>query len=149
MSAQAPANASARQMAELHARAHAPGDRPWSAAEFAGLAAPPHGIAVLEPQGFALGRQVADEAELLMIAVAPEARRRGLGQALLARFEAAARDRGAARAFLEVAAGNRPARALYAAAGWREAGLRRGYYRRANGPAEDAIVMEKSLRPLS
>lgn len=94
-------------------------------------------------EGFALGRSVAGEAELLTLAVAPEARRKGLGRRLTAAFEDEARASGAEEAFLEVSAENAPARALYAALGWRAAGIRRGYF----GPGLDAIVLRKDLLP--
>ena len=129
-------------MAALYARAF-PGSRPWSPAEIADLAARP-GFAVTVPSGFALGREVAGESELVTICVDPGAMRQGAGRALLARFEAEARARGAATAFLEVAEDNRAARALYAAAGWAETGRRRGYYARAAG-AVDAVTMSKAL----
>ena len=115
--------------------------RPWSATEFAALLDSPHVFLLARPQGFVLGRAAADEAELLTLAVSPDARRRGIARGLVAEFAATSRARGATRAFLEVAADNGPARALYAAAGWRQAGLRRRYY----GPDLDAIVMELPL----
>jgi ribosomal-protein-alanine N-acetyltransferase len=135
-------------LAALHAQAFAcAAPRPWTAGEFAALLAAAATIALLRPEGFALGRAAADEAELLTLAVAPAARRRGLGRALVAGFEAAAAARGARAAFLEVEAGNAAARALYASLGWRPAGLRRGYYARVAGPAADAIVLRKVIRP--
>jgi ribosomal-protein-alanine N-acetyltransferase len=59
-------------------------------------------------------------------------------------FAATSRDRGATRAFLEVAADNAPAQALYHGTGWRESGRRRRYY----GPDLDAIVMALTLEPV-
>ena len=56
-----------------------------------------------------------------------------------------ARRRGATRAFLEVATDNAPARALYDAAGYRPAGLRRGYYPRPRGRACDALILTREL----
>lgn len=132
-------------MAALYAAAF-PEGRNWSADEMAGLIAAPGGFAVSAEQGFALGRAIAGEAELITIAVAPEARRQGTGHALLAAFEAKALARGTETAFLEVAADNIPALALYRAAGWTETGRRAGYYARAAG-AVDAITMAKGLRP--
>lgn len=132
-------------MAVLYAAAF-PAARPWSSREIAALIEGPGGFAVSEGQGFALGRTMADEAELITIAVAPEARRLGRGRALLAAFEGEARVRGASTAFLEVAADNIPALALYRAAGWSETGRRKGYYARAGG-AVDAITMAKTLTP--
>ena len=98
------------------------------------------------PLAFALGRTVLDEAELLTIAVHPDARRQGLGAETLATFEAAALGRGATRAFLEVAATNAPARGLYARAGWSGDGVRQAYYRTGAGRI-DAVLMSKTLAP--
>jgi len=88
---------------------------------------------------------VADEAELLTLAVAPELWRGGIGAGLLAACEAGARAEGAARVFLEVAAGNIAARSLYDRAGFRQCGLRPGYYQRLDGSRDDAVVMEKAF----
>lgn len=115
--------------------------RPWTAAEFAGLLDSPHVFVLSRPEGFLLGRVAADEAELLTLAVAPAARRRGIARGLLAGFAATSRARGAVRAFLEVAADNAPAQALYRGAGWREAGRRRRYY----AADLDAVVMGLDL----
>lgn len=109
-------------------------------------AAPPHtarrvlveGGALL---GFAEYRVVADEAELCELAVAPDARRRGCGRALVEHVAADAAARGARALFLEVRADNRPARALYAAAGFAPVGARRGYY--ADGV--DAALYRRAL----
>ena len=131
-------------MAALHARCFTT-PRPWTAAEFADLLAEPPVFATLAETGFALGRVVADEAELLTIAVAPEARRQGEGRALLDGFLRTARARGAETAFLEAAADNAAALALYRWSGFAEAGRRRGYYHSPGNPPVDALVMVKSL----
>lgn len=115
--------------------------RPWTAVEFAALLESGHVFLLTGPDAFLLGRAVADEAELLTLAVAPAARRQGIARTLLAEFAATSRRRGAARAFLEVASDNAAARALYRGAGWREAGIRRRYH----GPDLDAIVMVLEL----
>ena len=99
--------------------------RPWSAAEFRDLLGQTGVFLVARPEGFALGRVVLDEAELLTLAVAPEARRQGIGAALLAEFCETAKTAGAARAFLEVAEGNAGALALYRREAWHEIGRRR------------------------
>lgn len=132
----------ARDLAALHASAFPPANR-WSAASLTTLLDSPGVFVCAEPQGFALGRAVADEAELLTLCTAPQARRQGLGRRLLAGFEARAGALGARHLHLEVAADNTGARALYAAAGWREAGRRRGYYARPAGPAVDALLLCK------
>lgn len=144
--ASAPAAASrvwtARAMGDLHARCFVR-PRPWTAAGFAAALATPQTFLCGDPAGFALGRVMAGEAELLTLAVAPEARRQGAGARLLAAFEAGAAAQGAQRAYLEVAADNAAALALYTRAGWRTAGRRRGYY----GAGIDAVVMDKALGP--
>lgn len=132
-------------MAATHARAFAGQGRAWSAAEFAALLDSPHVFAKGCARAFALGRVIADEAELLTLATDPAHRRAGLARAALAAFEAEARARGAGRGFLEVAADNEGARALYAAAQWRECARREAYYPRADGPAADALLLEKPL----
>lgn len=132
-------------LAALHARCFTV-PRPWGEGEFAGFLDDPLAFLLVEGDaGFLLGRAVAGEAELLTLAVAPEARRRGLGRKLVARFVYQARLRGAETAFLEVASDNAAARALYARCGFAESGLRRGYYRGPDGVAVDAVVMARGL----
>ena len=92
--------------------------------------------------GFALSRGAADEEELLLIAVHPDHRRRGLGATLLERFIGAAQARGATRLFLEMREGN-TAEALYLRHGFASVGRRRHYYRRGNGPPLDAITFSR------
>lgn len=131
-------------LAALHARCFVT-PRPWTAAEFTDLLAASGCFLLTAPDGFVLGRTIADEAELLTIAVAPEARRHGIARALLARFAETARTGGAVTAFLEVAENNPAARALYAATGWQAAGRRRNYYRAPDGSAADALVLRIDL----
>lgn len=119
--------------------------RPWSVGEFAALLDEPGVFLVARTTGFALIRVVADEAELLTLAVLPRARLRGLGRALLAAAEARAAAAGAARIFLEVAEDNAPARALYVAAGYAAAGRRPGYFVLPGGESVDALVLHRAL----
>lgn len=93
-----------------------------------------------ETLGFALARTIADEAELLLIAVNPECQRRGIGQSLLVNFIEQARNAGAEKLHLEVR-DNNPAVALYTAAGFVPAGRRRNYYRGADGTKHDAVTL--------
>jgi ribosomal-protein-alanine N-acetyltransferase len=90
--------------------------------------------------GFSLARCVADEAELLLIAVDPTSQRSGVGQSLLDDFIVTARDGGAAKLHLEVRDGN-PAVAMYRAAGFTPAGRRRNYYHGPDGQAYDAVTL--------
>ncbi|MEQ8292411.1 MAG: GNAT family N-acetyltransferase [Roseovarius sp.] len=132
------------EMAACHARAFAGHGRAWSAREFADLLDSPHVFAVGDGRAFAIGRAVADEAELLTIATDPARRRQGLGRETLTAFEIGAAERGASRIFLEVSAGNAAAIALYRFAGYDETGRRKGYYQGPDG-REDAVLLEKQL----
>ena len=97
-----------------------------------------------EPAGFVLSRHAADEEELLLIAVMPQYRARGLGQALIdALFEAAA-SRGVANVFLEMRRGN-PAVHLYHKVGFEPVGERPNYYKTTDGTRIDAITFKRSL----
>ena len=132
----------AARLAALHATAFV---APWDAAAFAALLGQ-DGVFVLEdPDGFILLRTVADEAEILTLAVRPDARRRGLGARLVREGGVAAAARGARRLFLEVAEGNAAALALYARAGFVGAGRRPGYYARPGGDREDALILACNL----
>ncbi len=119
--------------------------RPWSASEFADLLSNRLVFLLTEPGGFLMGRVIADEAEVLTIAVDPTRRQQGIGARLMDRFRTESAQRGAVSAFLEVAEGNIPARALYARAGFTESGRRRGYYHPPDGTPDDALVMTCTL----
>lgn len=119
--------------------------RPWSAEEITAILAAPGILLLSEPEGFLIGRALAGEAEILTLAVAPSARRRGLATRLVAGFLDRAARAGATRAFLEVAAGNGPARALYTRAGFTETGRRPRYYRHPDGSRSDALVLARAL----
>lgn len=90
--------------------------------------------------GFALLRAVADEAELLLIAVDPAAQHNGIGAALVDDFVAFATARGARRLHLEVRDGN-SAIVLYERAGFSLVGRRRDYYRGLDGHKRDALTL--------
>ena len=125
-------------LAELHAECFET-PRPWSAAEFEALLNT--AFVKTAPQGFAMGRVIADEAELLTLAVAPKARRAGVGSGLMEAFLATSKDKGAASAFLEVAADNVAALALYGRHGFAAAGRRKAYYIKPDGSKLDAVIM--------
>lgn len=134
-------------LAEVHASAF---DRPWDAGDLADLIGG-HGAHLLavregaEVLGFILIQALACEAEILTLAVRPEARRRGVGLKLVEAAAAKAFDKGAATLWLDVAADNHAALALYAGAGFETLGRRRGYYRVGPDQRTDAIVMRRAL----
>jgi ribosomal-protein-alanine N-acetyltransferase len=139
----------AETCAELHAHGFAHG---WSEAEFESLLASAACLCegAFEGDegpltGFLLSRKAADEAEILTIAVSPRQRRRGIGKELLRRQMRRLAESGVKRLFLEVAEDNAAARALYRSLGFREEGRRKGYYRRAEGPAANALVLALDL----
>ena len=76
------------------------------------------------------------EAELLRIAVRPEARGRGVGGQILRGCMEALAALGVAELHLEVRVSNASARHLYEREGWRQVGLRKAYYR----DGEDAAL---------
>jgi len=94
--------------------------------------------------GFFLSRGLLDEEELLLFAISPQYRRRGLGHQLLSQFIAQARARGVRRIFLEMRSGN-PAGILYASHGFKPVGMRPRYYRTKSGERLDAISQELVL----
>lgn len=135
----------AAKLAQLHARAF---HRPWSAVEIGKMLENPAVVALVaggaDAQGFIIAWAVAGEAEVLTVAVIPEARRQGVGAALVTAAAAAVLARGASSMHLEVAEPNAAARALYAKLGFAEAGRRRDYYATEQGWV-DAIVMRRAL----
>jgi ribosomal-protein-alanine N-acetyltransferase len=97
-----------------------------------------------DPAGFVLTRAAAGEEELLLIAVKPELRTRGLGKGLIEKLFDVARARGTERIFLEMRRGN-PAIHLYRKVGFEPIGERPNYYRMVNGDRVDAITFGCSI----
>ena len=153
------ASTDAHALAAVHALAF---DDPWSEGAFAELFASPGVFALAADDGdeiaaFILCRAIAGEAEVLTLAVAPAHRRGGVATELLQAAMATAQRSGAEAMFLEVAADNAAALALYRGAGFTQAGLRRGYYapagtdafyepNRFQGPKQDARFAEPPLK---
>jgi len=130
-------------MAKLHAQSGLD-QRPWTAQEFAQLCAAENSLLIEQDFGFALGRVIHTEVELLLLIVSQAQRNQGLGKTYLQLFEEAARQRGVKICFLEVGAENKAARALYQKSGYVEQGLRKAYYHKLNGSREDALVLAKT-----
>ena len=112
----------------------------WNAKAIADLLATPGTFAFSADAGFVLARVAAGEAEILTLAVAPGARGKGLGRALLQAAIGRAHAMGAQTMFLEVGADNPAALALYAALGFTKVGDRKGYYQ-----GRDALVLRLPL----
>lgn len=125
----------------------------WSADDVARLMALPGAVALIafaatepdRPAGFALARRAADEAEIISIGTLPALRRRGIARRLVGQLADTLIAAGVRSLFIEVAAGNVAARALYHSLGFTAAGLRKGYYAHRPGGPEDAIVMRLAL----
>ncbi len=100
-----------------------------------------------QPAGFVLARSLAEECEVLSIAVIPALRRRGLAGILMEETTGLALAAGARRIFLEVAEDNWGARRLYAALGFAPVGRRRNYYRRGQNSVA-ALTMRRIVKAL-
>jgi ribosomal-protein-alanine N-acetyltransferase len=119
----------------------------WPVESYAKLAASPSGVLLVgegsaQLLGFLAARQVADEAEILNLAVHRDFRRQGIASALLLAALERFRHSAIARVFLELRASNLPARALYDRHGFVPSGVRNSYYR---DPTENALCMRKKL----
>jgi ribosomal-protein-alanine N-acetyltransferase len=138
--------ADAGLIAALHAASFA---QAWSAEDFARFLTNPLCRCLLAsapiPNGFVVVRVAADEAEVLTLAVAPEARRRGLAALLMRSLQEELIAAGTRRLYLEVGVVNEAAVALYEGLGFEKAGRRPGYYQTGDGAGEDAILMRRLL----
>ncbi|WP_299353899.1 GNAT family N-acetyltransferase [uncultured Shimia sp.] len=131
-------------LASIYAAAF-PQGRAWKTTEFDTLLESPHCFLVTCDRGFALGRVILDEAELVTIATHPDAQGNGIGRQCLKMFQEESAAQGATSAFLEVASDNLVALHFYESEGWYKTRTRRGYYTRNDGSAADALLMGKSL----
>lgn len=144
ISFEAVSTAAAPVLAALHAEAF---EESWTEAAFAELLAMPGATATLallagQPAALLLTRQAADEAEIIILATRPAARRRGLARQLVERQLSELVNQGVRTIFLEVAESNSAARELYASLGFAQAGQRNGYYKR-NGGNENALILQR------
>jgi len=94
--------------------------------------------------GFIVSRMAAGEAEILSVAVAESWRRRGTAGRLLDLHLRRLAGFGVRTVFLEVDEDNEGARRLYHRAQFVEAGRRKNYYPRPQGPVA-AVVMRRDL----
>ena len=113
---------------------------PWTERAICELLAGPGVFVFFTRDGFVMGRAAGGEAEILTLAVKPEARGKGLGRALIAAMAAHARTLGASGIFLEVGDDNPAALALYAGLGFERVGQRKAYY-----AGRDARILKAPL----
>ena len=126
-----------RQSGDIH--------RIWSASEYYRLLDDRLTLLVQDSCSFVIGRLVAGEAELLMIAVTQEHQGKGIGRHSLSRFEQTLIEKGANCCFLEVAKTNVSACALYGSQGFDVITTRKGYYRIEKNNRIDALIMRKKF----
>lgn len=138
-------------LAELHGLCfEKAGDEVWDLPAITSLLISPGVFAYLAvagddtPAGLVIARAAGGETEILTIGILPAFRRQGLGSVLIDAVATHAADHDADIVFLEVAADNRPAQALYRRGGFRPVGRRAGYYRGDSGPV-DAIILRRDL----
>lgn len=121
---------------------------PWTAGIFSDCIRVGYRCAVLEFADVTVGYGIiacgAGEAHLLNVCVREEFRNRGFGRALMTHLLGLAAGAGAAVVFLEVRPANTAAVRLYEALGFRQIGVRRGYYQAVSG-REDALVMRRAV----
>jgi ribosomal-protein-alanine N-acetyltransferase len=124
--------------ASLHAACF---EQAWTKEALRDLLKTPGTLAFTASDSFVMARVAGDEAEILTVAVAPGARRKGVGSALLCEAARHAFELGARTMFLEVSESNAAAIALYNRLGFLEVGRRRSYY----GPTDDALILRGDL----
>ena len=122
----------------------------WSGAQLLTLFALPSARVCLawdgeQACGFSAARIAGPESELLLLAVDPHFRGRGIGALLMGDWQAWATEQGAEDYFLEMRADNNAVH-LYEASGFTECGRRPAYYRGNDGVVRDAITMRLSVR---
>ena len=118
---------------------------PWTWESMVFEISHPLSVSVVEQRGgkvvaFAVGRVIADEAELTKIATLEEYRGRGIARLMLTELLDKMRDRGAVACYLEAASKNAAAIALYKSMGFEEISVRELYY-----GDDDAITMRLTL----
>ncbi|MBI4500773.1 MAG: ribosomal protein S18-alanine N-acetyltransferase [Gemmatimonadetes bacterium] len=117
---------------------------PWTASAFQALMGPSSLVAIMDGEiaGYVFARVLADEGEILNLAVRAERRGQGVGRRLLDCSVDQLRKDGARTVYLEVRASNDTGQAFYRRMGFEEIGRRRGYY---DKPHEDALVFARRI----
>ena len=125
------------KLAELHKQCFP--DKPWSASDFADLKKSGCEI-IASNNGFIVWRAVADQAEIISIGVAPNARRQGIAETMILLMEQELKKSSVVNVFLEVNEVNVPAKNLYKKMGFLPTGTRPKYY-----DGIDAVIMQKDI----
>ena len=128
------------ELSQLYALCFPDKKQKWDANDFADLKKSGCEI-IFSQNSFAVWRVTVDEAEIISIGVAPNARRTGTATALMQIVEHDAKQNGAKTIFLEVDEANYPAIALYSKCGFTNIGVRPHYYDNGN----NAIMMKKDI----
>lgn len=122
---------------------------PWSERSFASVLENPATLFIIAERGddpssvgYIGATVVADECEIINLAVMPEWRRRGIGSVLAEKMLDVCRKISVDTVYLEHRESNAAAAALYASLGFRNYGTRRRYY---TAPVEDAVLMSLKL----
>lgn len=135
------------RIAALHAQTF---PRAWTPSDVGALLKGPGGLGFVARRngqaiGFLIGRVALDDAELMSIGVLASDRRRGIARDLLVHLEQALSAKGASALFLEVDVANGAAVRFYRSEGFCQVGLRKLYYKVANGRRSDALVMRRTV----
>ncbi len=139
-------------LATIHSNSGSP--TIWNTVNYEELLKQPHTssyIALINktPQGFLLFSKTADEAEIIMLAVAKQFHRKGIAQSMIKALIKNLRTLDVTDLFLEVAENNKPALRLYNQCGFYQAGLRPRYYKLSDGNKIDGLIMKKITSPLA
>lgn len=94
--------------------------------------------------GFVFARLIIPEFEIINIAVAPKARKQGIGSSLIEKVLKLTAEKGCEVCWLEVRESNRAALGFYQSLGFSIVGRRRKYY---SSPEEDALLLEYKFQP--
>ncbi len=135
-------------LAALHAHALPPG---WPAADLAASCANANRIVLKAVDGgvllgFAVLQFAADEAEILSLAVAAEARRQGVASSIMEASIAAFDQKPVSHIYLEVAEGNGAALKLYEKFGFRVFAQRKNYYQASRSDPVTALIMRLDIK---
>ena len=123
---------------------------PWTELDISEILSTPACVGLIcqirqQPVGFSLNYVHPGESEILSIGVAPSFRQQGIAHYMLSHLYDICQQKNSQRLFLEVAADNQPALALYQQQGFDQIGERPNYYKNADGKRLDALILRKMI----